>query len=352
MPLYQGGALNSREREAAALCLRSKEDLENARRNAALAARQNYLMVINGIAVVAALEQALVSSQSALDSNKLGYEVGVRINIDVLNAQQQLFLTRRDLPWRATTSSPTTCASRPPPAACARKTSSRSTARSRLDATRNGYAPDRSSILVVGDNIATGITTPLLSALRRPTLDRACQRTTRRLDQPDSTLVVSAKHLDRAIQARHSASRCAASLDWWCSHPLVPRSRSGVTDRRLSRTGGVTASRGGAVFSLAESSGRRPIPPLKVGRPDLRALDFGVAESSSSRADQRAPAGRVADGSWSFSAARVARQCGAPGPAIPHPGEREGAITAAYTAPRRLPHRAVAESSGACLWTR
>jgi outer membrane protein len=97
MPLYQGGALNSREREAAALNLRAKEDLESARRNAALAARQNYLLVINGIAVVEALQQALVSSQSALDSNKLGYEVGVRINIDVLNAQQQLFLTRRDL---------------------------------------------------------------------------------------------------------------------------------------------------------------------------------------------------------------------------------------------------------------
>ena len=66
-------------------------------RQAALTARQSYLAVINGIAQVAALEQALVSSQSALDSNRLGYEVGVRINIDVLNAQQQLFQTRRDL---------------------------------------------------------------------------------------------------------------------------------------------------------------------------------------------------------------------------------------------------------------
>ena len=97
MPLFQGGALTSRDRETAALSNKAKEDLENARRNAALSARQNYLAVINGIAQVGALEQALVSSQSALDSNKLGYEVGVRINIDVLNAQQQLFLTRRDL---------------------------------------------------------------------------------------------------------------------------------------------------------------------------------------------------------------------------------------------------------------
>ncbi len=97
VPLYQGGGLSSREREAAALALKAKDDAENARRQAALSARQNYLAVINGIAQVAALEQALVSSQSALDSNRLGYEVGVRINIDVLNAQQQLFSTRRDL---------------------------------------------------------------------------------------------------------------------------------------------------------------------------------------------------------------------------------------------------------------
>jgi len=96
-PLYQGGALNSREREAAALALKAKDDLENARRTSALTTRQSYLSVINGIAQVGALEQALVSSQSALESNKLGYEVGVRINIDVLNAQQQLFSTQRDL---------------------------------------------------------------------------------------------------------------------------------------------------------------------------------------------------------------------------------------------------------------
>ncbi len=97
VPLYQGGALSSREREAAANFEKAKQDLENARRASVLSTRQNYLAVINGIAQVGALEQALVSSQSALDSNRLGYEVGVRINIDVLNAQQQLFSTRRDL---------------------------------------------------------------------------------------------------------------------------------------------------------------------------------------------------------------------------------------------------------------
>ena len=97
LPLYAGGSLTSREREAAALRERSRQDLEAARRSVALATRQSYLAVMNGVAQVSALEQALVSSQSALDSNKLGYDVGVRINIDVLNAQQQLFSTRRDL---------------------------------------------------------------------------------------------------------------------------------------------------------------------------------------------------------------------------------------------------------------
>jgi outer membrane protein len=97
LPLYQGGAISSREREAAANFEKSKQDLENARRSSEFTAKQTYLLVTNGIATISALEQALVSSQSSLDSNKLGYEVGVRINIDVLNAQQQVFQTRRDL---------------------------------------------------------------------------------------------------------------------------------------------------------------------------------------------------------------------------------------------------------------
>ncbi len=97
IPIYSGGMTSSRAREAVALREKAKADLENLRRIAALSARQSYLGVTSGLAQVKALEQALISSQSALDSNKLGYEVGVRVNIDVLNAQQQVFSTRRDL---------------------------------------------------------------------------------------------------------------------------------------------------------------------------------------------------------------------------------------------------------------
>lgn len=97
VPLFAGGAVMSKEREAVALREKAQADLEHARRGAALGARQAFLGVTSGMAQVKAYEQALVSSQAALDSNKLGYEVGVRINIDVLNAQQQVFSTRRDL---------------------------------------------------------------------------------------------------------------------------------------------------------------------------------------------------------------------------------------------------------------
>jgi len=97
IPLYAGGNVSSQIRQAIANREKAQQDLEFSRRSAALSARQAFLGVTNGIAQVKALEAALTSSQSALDSNKLGYEVGVRINIDVLNAQQQVFSTKRDL---------------------------------------------------------------------------------------------------------------------------------------------------------------------------------------------------------------------------------------------------------------
>ncbi|OWY27313.1 TolC family outer membrane protein [Herbaspirillum robiniae] len=97
IPLFSGFATSSKVDEAVALADKARSDLENARRTAVLNARQAFLGVANGLSQVKAYEAAEVSSQSSLDSNKLGYQVGVRINIDVLNAQQQLYSTRRDL---------------------------------------------------------------------------------------------------------------------------------------------------------------------------------------------------------------------------------------------------------------
>ncbi len=97
LPLFQGGAVDSRLREAEANLERAKHELENTRRSVAWQARQAYLGVVSGIAQVKALQQALTSSESVLEASKLGQEVGVRTNLDVLNAQQQLYSTRRDL---------------------------------------------------------------------------------------------------------------------------------------------------------------------------------------------------------------------------------------------------------------
>jgi outer membrane protein len=97
IPIYQGGLTSSRVREALANEEKARQDLENARRTAQLTAQQTFLGVATGVSQVKALEAALVSSQSSLDSTRLGQEVGVRTVVDVLNAQQQLSQTRRDL---------------------------------------------------------------------------------------------------------------------------------------------------------------------------------------------------------------------------------------------------------------
>jgi len=97
LPLYQGGATSSKVREALANQEKARYDLDNARRQTVLDARQAYLGVISGKAQIAALEQAVVSSQAQLDSSQLGLEVGVRTRVDVLNAQQQLYANKRQL---------------------------------------------------------------------------------------------------------------------------------------------------------------------------------------------------------------------------------------------------------------
>lgn len=97
IPLFSGFAVNSRVKESIALEEKARSDRESARRNASQGARQAFLGVNSGLAQIKALEAAEVSTKSALESNKLGYQVGVRINIDVLNAQQQVYSTQRDL---------------------------------------------------------------------------------------------------------------------------------------------------------------------------------------------------------------------------------------------------------------
>ena len=97
MPLFAGYAIQNRVKETLALEEKARTDLEAARRGVTQATRSAYFGVLSGQGQVKALEAAEASSQSALEANQLGYQVGVRINIDVLNAQSQLFQTKRDL---------------------------------------------------------------------------------------------------------------------------------------------------------------------------------------------------------------------------------------------------------------
>jgi outer membrane protein len=97
VPIFSGFAVTSKVRETIALEDKARNDLEAIKRAASQNARQAYLGMNSGLAQVKALEAAEVSSKSSLDSNKLGYQVGVRINIDVLNAQKLLYSTQKDL---------------------------------------------------------------------------------------------------------------------------------------------------------------------------------------------------------------------------------------------------------------
>jgi outer membrane protein len=97
MPLFAGFTTMYRVKETLALEDKARSDYENARRLTAQATRTAYFGLIAGLSQVKAYEAAEASSQSALDANKLGYSVGVNINIDVLNSQSQLYQTKRDL---------------------------------------------------------------------------------------------------------------------------------------------------------------------------------------------------------------------------------------------------------------
>jgi outer membrane protein len=97
LPLFAGFAVQNRIKETLALEDKARSDLDVAKRTVAQATRAAFFGVQSGLSSVKAFEAAEFSTQSALDANKLGYQVGVRINIDVLNSQSQLFQTKRDL---------------------------------------------------------------------------------------------------------------------------------------------------------------------------------------------------------------------------------------------------------------
>lgn len=96
IPLYEGGAVSSRVRQAVLNKQKALDDLDLVRRQTELDTQRAYLNLSSSIAQLKAFDQAILSSQSQLDATQLGYQVGVRTSVDVLNAQQQLFSAKRD----------------------------------------------------------------------------------------------------------------------------------------------------------------------------------------------------------------------------------------------------------------
>ncbi len=96
LPLYQGGLVRSRTREARERFQQAQAQVEQARRSAERATRDAYRGVVSDISQVKALQQALQSNQTALRAQEAGMEVGTRTIVDVLNAQRGLFDAQRN----------------------------------------------------------------------------------------------------------------------------------------------------------------------------------------------------------------------------------------------------------------
>ena len=96
MPLYQGGGIIAGTEAAQFRLTQAKEVYEQQRRATDRETRNAYLNVINAINSVHALDQALISTQSALDATQAGYEVGTRTIVDVLQSQRDVFDARRN----------------------------------------------------------------------------------------------------------------------------------------------------------------------------------------------------------------------------------------------------------------
>jgi outer membrane protein len=96
VPIYQGGVVSSRTRQARSLLNAVNEDLDQQQRAVVRATNNAYRAVIAGIEQVGAFKQAMVSAESALEATQAGFEVGTRTIVDVLIAQQRYFQAQRD----------------------------------------------------------------------------------------------------------------------------------------------------------------------------------------------------------------------------------------------------------------
>jgi outer membrane protein len=97
VPIIDGGGISAMTREARARSRKALADLEASRRQSIADARDAFMMIRAGVAQIKALQASALAAAESAKGNQVGYQVGIRINSDVLTAQQQLFIARRDL---------------------------------------------------------------------------------------------------------------------------------------------------------------------------------------------------------------------------------------------------------------
>jgi outer membrane protein len=95
VPLFSGGATQSRVRQALASRDIARDELEQQRRSLERSTRNAYQTLVAGISEVEARRLALVSAQSAYEASQVGLEVGTRTVLDVLNNQRTLFTAQQ-----------------------------------------------------------------------------------------------------------------------------------------------------------------------------------------------------------------------------------------------------------------
>ncbi|MDG4553949.1 MAG: TolC family outer membrane protein [Candidatus Competibacter sp.] len=96
IPLYSGGAVSSRSRQAAYNYEASRQNLENLQRDTIRTVRNAYRGQETAISQIKALDQTRISTRSALEATQAGYEVGTRTIVDVLNAERNVYLAERE----------------------------------------------------------------------------------------------------------------------------------------------------------------------------------------------------------------------------------------------------------------
>ena len=97
MPLFQGGAVNSRRKQAYSQYERANENTLFTERRIIQEVRSQFSNVLTLVANVNAQKQAVISATSALEATQVGYRVGTRNVVDLLQAEKNLYSAEKNL---------------------------------------------------------------------------------------------------------------------------------------------------------------------------------------------------------------------------------------------------------------